>query len=113
MVLWKRSEEARAFADAAGYPILVKASAGGGGKGMREVHSPEELESQFTAAKTEALAAFGNGDVYLEKLVLRPRHIEVQILADKYDNRISLCERDCSASAPSSEAARRSAFAGA
>ena len=89
-------EEARAFADAAGYPILVKASAGGGGKGMREVHSPEELESQFTAAKTEALAAFGNGDVYLEKLVLRPRHIEVQILADKYDNRISLCERDCS-----------------
>lgn len=54
-------EEARAFADAAGYPILVKASAGGGGKGMREVHSPEELESQFTAAKTEALAAFGNG----------------------------------------------------
>ena len=89
-------EEARAFADAAGYPILVKASAGGGGKGMREVHSPEEMESQFTAAKTEALAAFGNGDVYLEKLVLRPRHIEVQILADKYDNRISLCERDCS-----------------
>lgn len=96
MVLWKTVEEARAFADAAGYPILVKASAGGGGKGMREVHSPEELESQFTAAKTEALAAFGNGDVYLEKLVLRPRHIEVQILADKYDNRISLCERDCS-----------------
>ena len=56
-------EEARAFADAAGYPILVKASAGGGGKGMREVHSPEELESQFTAAKTEALAVFGTADV--------------------------------------------------
>ena len=89
-------EEARQFADKVGYPVLVKASAGGGGKGMREVHDPADLESQFMAAKNEALAAFGNGDVYLEKLVLRPRHVEVQILADQHGNRISLCERDCS-----------------
>ena len=89
-------EEARKFAEEVGYPVLIKASAGGGGKGMREVHAPADLESQFMAAKNEALAAFGNGDVYLEKLVLRPRHVEVQILADKHGNRISLCERDCS-----------------
>lgn len=89
-------EEARRFAEAVGYPVLVKASAGGGGKGMREVHDPVDLESQFLAAKNEAQAAFGNGDVYLEKLVLRPRHVEVQVLADKFGNRISLCERDCS-----------------
>ncbi|CDD67402.1 acetyl-CoA carboxylase biotin carboxylase subunit [Eggerthella sp. CAG:368] len=89
-------EEARRFAEAVGYPVLVKASAGGGGKGMREVHDPADLESQFLAAKNEAQAAFGNGDVYLEKLVLRPRHVEVQVLADKFGNRISLCERDCS-----------------
>lgn len=89
-------EEARRFAEEVGYPVLIKASAGGGGKGMREVHDPADLESQFMAAKNEALAAFGNGDVYLEKLVLRPRHVEVQILADKHGNRISLCERDCS-----------------
>ena len=89
-------EAAREFADAVGYPVLIKASAGGGGKGMREVHDPAELESQFLAARSEALAAFGNGDVYLEKLVLRPRHVEIQILADKFENRIALCERDCS-----------------
>ena len=89
-------EEARKCAEEVGYPVLIKASAGGGGKGMREVHDPADLESQFMAAKNEALAAFGNGDVYLEKLVLRPRHVEVQILADKHGNRISLCERDCS-----------------
>ena len=89
-------EEARKFAEEVGYPVLIKASAGGGGKGMREVHDPADLESQFMAAKNEALATFGNGDVYLEKLVLRPRHVEVQILADKHGNRISLCERDCS-----------------
>ena len=89
-------EEARKFAEEVGYPVLIKASAGGGGKGMREVHDPADLESQFMAAKNEALAAFGNGDVYLEKLVLRPRHVEVQILADKHGNRISLCERECS-----------------
>ena len=89
-------EEARAFAEAVGYPVLIKATAGGGGKGMREVHDPAELESQYQAARTEAGAAFGNDGVYLEKLVLRPRHVEVQILADDFGNNVALCERDCS-----------------
>lgn len=89
-------EDARAFADEVGYPVLIKASAGGGGKGMREVHKPEDLEGAYTAAKAEAAAAFGNDDVYLEKLVLRPRHIEIQVLADDHGNQVALCERDCS-----------------
>lgn len=89
-------EEARAFAEAVGYPVLIKASAGGGGKGMREVHDPADLEAQYKAAKTEAGAAFGNDEVYLEKLVLRPRHVEIQVLADDFGNVVSLCERDCS-----------------
>ncbi len=89
-------EEAKAFADAVGYPVLIKATAGGGGKGMREVHAPEDLESQYKAARAEAGAAFGNDGVYLEKLVLRPRHVEVQVLADDFGNNIALCERDCS-----------------
>ena len=88
--------EAREFAERVGYPVLIKATAGGGGKGMREVHDPAELESQFQAARTEAGAAFGNDGVYLEKLVLRPRHVEVQVLADDFGNHIALCERDCS-----------------
>lgn len=89
-------EDARAFAEAVEYPVLIKASAGGGGKGMREVHKPEDLEGAFAAAKAEAAAAFGNDDVYLEKLVLRPRHIEIQVLADDFGNSVALCERDCS-----------------
>lgn len=89
-------EEARAFAEKVGYPVLIKATAGGGGKGMREVHDPSELESQYRAARTEAGAAFGNDGVYLEKLVMRPRHVEVQILADDFGNNVALCERDCS-----------------
>ena len=89
-------EDARAFASRVGYPVLIKASAGGGGKGMREVHHPSDLETAFMAAKAEAAAAFGNDDVYLEKLVLRPRHVEVQVLADNFGNSMHLCERDCS-----------------
>ena len=89
-------EEAREFANRVGYPVLIKASAGGGGKGMREVHHPQDLESSFVAAKAEAAAAFGNDDVYLEKLVLHPRHVEVQVLADNFGNMLHLCERDCS-----------------
>ncbi len=89
-------EEAQQFAERVGYPVLIKATAGGGGKGMREVHDPADLESQYKAARAEAGAAFGNDGVYLEKLVLRPRHVEVQILADDFENRIALCERDCS-----------------
>ena len=79
-----------------GYPVLIKATAGGGGKGMREVHDPADLESQYKAARAEAGAAFGNDGVYLEKLVLRPRHVEVQVLADDHGNNVALCERDCS-----------------
>ena len=89
-------EEARAFADEVGYPVLIKATAGGGGKGMREVHDPADLEAQYKAARTEAGAAFANDGVYLEKLVLRPRHVEVQVLGDDFGNRVALCERDCS-----------------
>lgn len=89
-------EEARAFAESVGYPVLIKASAGGGGKGMREVHDPADLEKEFLAAKAEAKASFANDDMYLEKLVLRPRHVEIQVLADNFGNFAALCERDCS-----------------
>ncbi|MCI9628086.1 MAG: acetyl-CoA carboxylase biotin carboxylase subunit [Eggerthellaceae bacterium] len=89
-------EDATQFAEQVGYPVLIKATAGGGGKGMREVHAPEDLESQYKAACTEAGAAFGNAGVYLEKLVLRPRHVEIQVLADDFGNNVALCERDCS-----------------
>ena len=89
-------EEARAFAEEVGFPVLIKATAGGGGKGMREVHDPADLESHYKAARAEAGAAFGNDEVYLEKLVLRPRHVEIQVLADDFGNHIALCERDCS-----------------
>ena len=92
----ERVEDAAEFARKVGYPVLIKASAGGGGKGMREVHDPSELESQFKAAKLEAGAAFGNDAVYLEKLIARPRHVEIQVLADDHGNRIALFERDCS-----------------
>ena len=89
-------DEAVSFANKVGYPVLIKASAGGGGRGMREVMSPDELEVALSSARSEAQVAFGNSDVYLEKLVLRPRHIELQVLADNHGNYIHLCERDCS-----------------
>ncbi|MDR3307676.1 MAG: acetyl-CoA carboxylase biotin carboxylase subunit [Coriobacteriales bacterium] len=88
--------EAARFASEVGYPVLIKASAGGGGKGMRVVDDPTQLEGAFTAAKTEAGAAFGNDEVYLEKYLLHPRHIEIQVLADTHGNAVHLCERDCS-----------------
>jgi len=90
------ADEALEWAKSIGYPVIVKASAGGGGRGMRIIRSAEELPNQFHAAQSEAAAAFGNGDLYMEKLIERPRHIEFQVLADEYGNVISLGERECS-----------------
>jgi len=87
--------EATKFAESVGYPVMVKASAGGGGRGMRLVKSQNELESAFSSAKAESKIAFNNDDLYLEKFVENPRHIEVQILADSHGNTIHLGEREC------------------
>lgn len=88
--------EARRVADAIGYPVMVKATAGGGGRGIREVHAPEELENAVLAARAEAGASFGNEGVYIEKLIVDPHHVEFQILADSFGNTVYLGERDCS-----------------
>ena len=79
-----------------GYPVLLKAAAGGGGKGMRVVSDPEKLKEAFDEATSEAQSAFGNGAVYLEKYLERPRHVEIQILADDHGHIVHLCERECS-----------------
>jgi acetyl-CoA carboxylase biotin carboxylase subunit len=91
-----RDEELLAMAPSIGFPLLIKATAGGGGKGMREVRSIEEMPTLLTAARREAEASFGDGNVYLEKLLEGARHIEIQILADGQDNVIHLGERECS-----------------
>jgi len=88
--------EALAAAESIGYPLLVKAAAGGGGKGMRQVDAPEELPRALAAARREAKAAFGDDRVYLEKVIEHARHVEVQILADQHGNIIHLGERECS-----------------
>ena len=90
------AQTAMDLAETIGYPVLLKASAGGGGRGMRRVDAPEDLERLFHEAKSEAEACFGNGELYLEKLILNPRHIEFQILADTQGHVIHLGERDCS-----------------
>ena len=89
-------EEALAAAEAVGYPVLLKASAGGGGRGIRRCDRPEDLATAYAEAKAEAQACFGNDEMYLEKLVLRPRHIEFQVLADRFGHVIHLGDRDCS-----------------
>jgi acetyl-CoA carboxylase biotin carboxylase subunit len=89
-------EQAREIANEIGYPIMLKAAAGGGGKGMRMVRNNEELENAWQTARAEAEAAFGNPAVYIEKFIEKPRHIEIQILADEHGNVIHLGERDCS-----------------
>ena len=90
------AEEALAAAEAVGWPVLLKASAGGGGRGIRRCDGPDELPAACAEAKAEAAACFGNDEMYLEKLVLNPRHVEVQILADRQGHTIHLGDRDCS-----------------
>ena len=89
-------EHARSFCDEAGLPVLIKAAAGGGGKGMRIVHRLDELASAFRGARAEALGAFGDPRLYLEKYIENPRHVEIQVLGDKHGNTIHLGERECS-----------------
>ena len=90
------SEEALEIAERIGYPVMLKASAGGGGKGIRKVEKPEDLVAAFESASSEAQAAFGNGAMYMERVIYPARHIEVQILADQHGHVIHLGERDCS-----------------
>ncbi|ESO03713.1 hypothetical protein HELRODRAFT_99990 [Helobdella robusta] len=92
----KCADEAYAFCKEHGVPVIFKAAYGGGGRGMRKVNKLEEVKEQFERATSEAVAAFGNGALFLEKFIVRPRHVEVQILGDKYGNVIHLYERDCS-----------------
>jgi acetyl-CoA carboxylase biotin carboxylase subunit len=90
------ADEAREWAHQVGFPVIIKASAGGGGRGMRIVRNEEELPGLYRQAQSEASAAFGNGDLYMEKYVERPRHIEFQVLGDEHGNVVSLGERECS-----------------
>ena len=89
-------EEALVFARKIGFPVIIKAAAGGGGKGMRVAADPDDFVRSFQLARSEALSAFGNGDVYVEKYLARPRHIEFQIMGDRHGNVVHLGERDCS-----------------
>lgn len=92
----KDVSEALVLAHDIGFPVMIKASAGGGGKGMRIVHNPEEFASQMERAVSEATNSFGNGAVFVEKYIQNPRHIEIQVLADEYGNVVHLFERECS-----------------
>ncbi len=94
-VLGEDMDEVRAMAEKVGYPLMLKASHGGGGRGMRAVNGPDELEARVREGRREAEAAFGNGEGYLEKMILRARHVEVQLLGDTHGNLYHLYERDC------------------
>jgi len=89
-------EEAEQVAERVGYPVMLKAAAGGGGKGMRLVHTRTELRSALESAQSEAQRSFGDNEVYIEKAIVNPRHIEIQVLADEHDNTVWLGERECS-----------------
>ena len=88
-------DQAVKLANKLGYPVMIKAAAGGGGRGMRVTHNDMSLRSALAAAQAEAEAAFGNGSLYLEKFIVEPRHVEVQVIADKHGNRLHFYERDC------------------
>ena len=90
------AEQALAAADEIGFPVMIKASAGGGGKGMRVVHRRDDVKSAFEAAQREAIASFGDGRIFMERAVLRARHVEIQLMADAHGNAVYLGERDCS-----------------
>ncbi len=92
----KDAQEAKKLANKIGYPVIVKAAAGGGGRGMRKIDREEEVENAFLSASSEALSAFGDGTMYMEKFIENPRHVEVQVLADSHGNVVHLGERDCS-----------------
>jgi acetyl-CoA carboxylase biotin carboxylase subunit len=92
----QNEDDALEWAKQVGYPVILKASAGGGGRGMRVIRNPDELPKLFQAASSEASAAFGNGDLYMEKFIERPRHIEFQVLADEHGKVMTLGERECS-----------------
>ncbi len=89
-------EDARRVAEEVGYPVMIKAVAGGGGKGMRYVETAAELDRAYATARGEAEASFGNGDIYIEKFIEEPRHVEIQVFADKHGNVVHLNERECS-----------------
>ena len=90
------TEEVKKVIEEIGYPVIIKASAGGGGKGMRVIRKEDEIEEAFTTAKSEAISSFNNGTLYIEKYIENPHHIEFQILGDNFGNVIHLCERECS-----------------
>ncbi len=91
-----KDSSALKLANKMGYPVILKATSGGGGRGMRVVHNDLTLRSAFNAARAEAEAAFGDGSIYLEKFIVEPRHVEVQVMADRYGNALHFYERDCS-----------------
>lgn len=92
----KSNEDAVKFAEYCGYPVMIKAAAGGGGRGMRVVRDPKDLIPEFNSAQSESLKAFGSDEIFIEKYVEDPKHIEVQVLGDKYGNLVHMYERDCS-----------------
>lgn len=92
----KNLDDAMEIAEKIGYPVMLKAAAGGGGKGIRIVNNKEELESNYNIVKQEAKISFNDDEIYIEKFVKNPRHVEIQILADEHGNVIHLGERDCS-----------------
>ncbi len=92
----RNAQDARTLADEMGYPVILKAAAGGGGRGMRVVEAPERMDNAFLACESEAVGAFGDGTLYMEKFIEAPRHVEVQVMGDSHGHAIHLGERDCS-----------------